>query len=444
MTTEILTPAEMYRADALSMAGGTSEAQLIENAGRAVAEEIVRRFGARPTVVLCGPGNNGKDGEVAARYLKAWGWPVRISDDITGADLIVDALYGAGLNRDFSQVIADRVNGAGVPVVAIDVPSGLDGLTGQPRGACIRADLTITFFRRKPAHLLYPGRGLCGEVVVADIGIADGVLQEIAPRFWENGRPRLPSAGAEAHKFKRGHALVWSGGALQTGAARLAALAAARSGAGLVSIVGEVAALRVHAGQVTSIMLKPVSDLAALLKDPRSSAFCLGPAAGVGEATAKRVLGVLKSHMPVVVDADALSSFAARPERLFAAMAARKAATVLTPHEGEFARLFSILRLPSGSKVERARATAKASGAIVLYKGPDTVIAHPDGRAVINSNGSAKLAVAGSGDVLAGVITGLLAQGMDAFAATCAAAWLHAEAARKFDRPIAEDLVAGL
>src|SRR5436190_13567579 len=148
--TELLTPAQMYQADALTMASGITEAQLIENAGRAVAEEIVRRYGARKTVVLCGPGNNGSDGKVAARYLKHWGWPIAISDDITGAELIIDALYGAGLNRDFSAELAGKINSAGVPVVAFDIPSGLDGLSGYPRGACVQADLTITFFRKKP------------------------------------------------------------------------------------------------------------------------------------------------------------------------------------------------------------------------------------------------------------------------------------------------------
>ena len=169
----ILTPAQMYQADALAIASGITEHALIENAGRAVAEEIVRRYGARKTVVLCGPGNNGKDGHVAARYLKDWGWPVNVTDDISGAELIIDALYGAGLNRDFPADLASKINSAGVPIISIDVPSGLDGLTGQPRGASVKADLTITFFRKKPAHLLLPGRALCGEIVVADIGIPE-------------------------------------------------------------------------------------------------------------------------------------------------------------------------------------------------------------------------------------------------------------------------------
>ena len=437
----------MYRADALAIAGGVSEDVLIERAGRAVAEEIVRRFGARRTTVLAGPGNNGKDGLVAARYLRMWGWPVSVNEDLAGAGLVVDALYGAGLNRDFPEAIAAEVRAAAVPVVSIDVPSGLDGLTGLPRGASIKADLTVTFFRKKPAHLLYPGRALCGDVVVADIGIPGSVLNEIVPRLFENSSPVLPSFAAETHKFKKGHAVIWSGPAFSTGASRLSALAASRIGAGLVSLAGSADSLSVQATHVSSVMLKPVanpSDLRDLLDDQRITAVCIGPAAGLSDVTRKNVFAVLKSTAAVVLDADALSVFAGEHERLFAAIKKRSAATVLTPHEGEFSRLFGGLTLDQGNKVARARDAARASGAIVLYKGPDTVIAHPDGRAVINSNGSPALAVAGSGDVLAGAITGLLAQGIDAFAAVCAAAWLHASTAKDRRALTAEDLISGL
>ena len=447
MRQAILTPAEMYRADALAHASGISEQTLIERAGRAVAEEIVRRFGARRTVVLAGPGNNGKDGLVAARCLKDWGWPVTVTDDLKGAGLIIDALFGAGLNRDFPADVAARVRAAGVPVVSIDVPSGLDGLTGQPRGAAIRADLTVTFFRKKPAHLLYPGRAFCGEIVVADIGIPESVLDGIAPKLHENARPVVPQPRADAHKFMRGHAVVWSGPRFNTGAARLTAQAAARAGAGLVTMAGERDALDVHASHVSSVMLKPISsqeELRMLLADNRITAICIGPAAGLGELTRKTVLRVLKSASAVVLDADAFTVFADDPMNLFDALKARTAATVLTPHEGEFQRLFGFLSLDPANKVARARGAAAASGAIMLYKGPDTVIAHPDGRCVINGNGSSTLAVAGSGDVLAGVITGLLAQGMGGFEAACAGAWLHADAGNRCDRPVAEDLIAAL
>ncbi len=445
---EILTPAEMYRADALAISRGISGDDLIDRAGFAVAAEIVRRYGARRTVVMCGPGNNGKDGHVVARYLKAWDWPVEVAHDVSGAELIVDALYGAGLNRDFPPDIAARVRDASVPVIAIDVPSGLDGLTGRPRGAVIKADLTVTFVRKKPAHVLYPGRGLCGEIVVADIGIGDAIVAEIAPALRENTAPRLPAPHAEMHKFKRGHAIVWTGAALNTGAARLAALAAARSGTGLVTLVGASDALAVHAAHVSSIMLRSVTkpdDVRALLADRRITGVCIGPAGGVNDVTRKAVLRILKADVATVLDADALTVWAESPLELFSAIKARPArAVVMTPHEGEFLRLFSSLTVSSQSKVERARAAAVQSGATILLKGPDTVIAHPDGRAAVNTNGSAKLAVAGSGDVLAGVITGLLAQGLEGFNAACAGAWLHAEAGGRCARPIAEDLIAAL
>ena len=454
---ELLTPAEMYRADALTIAGGVASFALMDNAGRAVAEEIVRRYGARTTLVLCGPGNNGGDGFVAARYLKHWDWPVRVAllgeragltgdaalmangwqgvvepvVDVRGAGLIVDALFGAGLSRDFPADLAAAINGAGVPVVAVDVPSGLDGATGRPRGAGVKADLTVTFFRKKPGHVLMPGRILCGETVVADIGIQAKVLNAIGPALVENARPCLPSPAMGRHKYGRGHAVVVSGGPLNTGAARLAASAALKIGAGLVTLSGSRDALAVHATHVTAIMLSDVA-LAELLTDRRKNALCIGPAAGVGPATREKVLTVLASAAATVLDADALTSFADSPETLFAAIAAKpERAVVMTPHEGEFTRLFSDLPIDSDSKHERARKAAKRAGAVVILKGPDTVIAHPDGRAAINTNAPPSLATAGSGDVLAGIVTGLLAQGMDAFAAARAAVWLHGDAATR-------------
>jgi hydroxyethylthiazole kinase-like uncharacterized protein yjeF len=425
----------MYQADALTIASGISETQLIENAGRAVAEEITRRYGARKTVVLCGPGNNGADGKVAARYLERWGWPVTNSDDIAGAELIIDALYGAGLNRDFPLELADKINQAGVPIVAIDVPSGLDGLTGQPRGACVRADLTITFFRKKTAHLLLPGRMLCGEVVVADIGIAENVLAEINPQLWENTKPVLLSLDSSTHKYKRGHAVIVSGPEFNTGASRLAAQAALKIGAGLVTIAGHEDELRVHAAHTTTIMLAQTGTalaLGMLLDDRRHNAVCIGPAAGIGSETCAKVRAVLASGAATVLDADALTSFAQNPTELFTAIAEHpERPVILTPHEGEFARLFSDLAKVSEAKHERALKAAKRSGAIIILKGADTVIASPDGRAAINSNAPPSLATAGSGDVLAGLATGLLAQGLQAFEAACAAVWLHGDAANR-------------
>lgn len=459
MTHAVLTPQDMYKADALAVRAGVASLTLMENAGRAVAEEIVRRYAARPVLVLCGPGNNGGDGFVAARFLKRWGWPVRLAllgdrqalkgdavvmagrwdgavepeINLAGAGLIVDALFGAGLSKDFPVHLAGAVNAAGVPVVAVDVPSGLDGLTGRPRGAAIRADVTVTFFRKKPGHVLMPGRMLCGEVVVADIGIADSILQEIRPSIWINEDIPPPAHAPDGHKYGRGHAVVVSGGPLNTGAARLAAVAALRSGAGLVTVSGSPEALAVHAAQLSAVMLSD-ADLADLLSDRRRNAVCIGPAAGVGEATRDKVDTVLMSGAATVLDADALTSFAVAGEaerlfRLIGLVPGRP--VVMTPHSGEFSRLFSGLIAEDDSKLEAARKAAALSGAVVVLKGADTVIAAPDGQARINVNAPPSLATAGSGDVLAGIVTGLLAQGLDGFAAASAAVWRHGEAANR-------------
>lgn len=472
---ELLTPEEMYRADALAVRAGVPSLKLMENAGRAVATEIFKRYRKCAVAVLCGPGNNGGDGFVVARLLRAKGWPVEVyllgdRNNLKGdaavmagkwkgavenfsefarakPKLIVDAIFGAGLNQDFPLAIADAVHHAHVPIVSIDVPSGLDGLTGKPRGAAIKADLTVTFFRKKPGHVLIPGRDLCGEIILADIGIPDSVLSELAIKLHENSAPIFLALGSDTHKYDRGHAIIWSGPELHTGASRLAAMACARIGAGLTTIIGEEAALGVHAHHLSSIMLRPLHDMEKLLSDNRITAWCIGPAAGAGGKTRSAVLRILRTEAACVLDADALTAFTHDPATLFSAIRGKPGRpVVLTPHEGEFIRLFWQLSRVPDSKVERVRAAAVKSGAIVILKGSDTVIAHPDWSAAINSNAPPKLATAGSGDVLAGIVTGLLAQGLDGFEAASAAVWLHGDAANRVKRRtlIAEDLIEEL
>jgi ADP-dependent NAD(P)H-hydrate dehydratase / NAD(P)H-hydrate epimerase len=475
---ELLTAKEMAEADRLTIASGVPGVRLMENAGRAVAEEVGRRFpDAARVAVLCGPGNNGGDGFVAARHLKDKGYAIALGllgepaklpadaaamarrwdgpveplslDLLARADLVVDAVFGAGLARPIEGTVAaliNAVNERALPVIAVDVPSGIDGTTGAVRGVAIRATATVTFFRPKPGHLLLPGRLYCGEMSVAQIGITDSVLATIKPRTFANEPPlwlaRFPWPQAQGHKYARGHAVVVSGGISSTGAARLGARSALRAGAGLVTLASPRDALAVNAAQLTAIMVRPVDDaaeLAALLADTRKNAVMMGPGAGVGEHLRGLVRAALASGAALVLDADALTAFAEDADALFAAIKARGAPVVLTPHEGEFARLFG--PPGEGSKLDRARAAAKRSGAVLLLKGSDTVVASPDGRASINATTSPWLATAGSGDVLAGMVVGLLAARMDPFDAASAAVWMHGAAARAFGPGlIAEDL----
>lgn len=497
---ELLTTSQMSQADRLAAEAGVTSLTLMENSGCAVADAARQRTPPGSGVaIICGPGNNGGDGFVAARHLKRANYHVRLfllgeqaalkgdaaemarRDDqpirpletgvMQNMDLIIDALFGAGLARPIEGVAADvvaEINASRIPVIAVDVPSGLDGTTGQSNGPVIQATKTITFFRKKPGHLLMPGRALCGDCVVADIAIPSAVLGRLTDPVtaWENS-PDLwlsayPWPKPEAHKYARGHAVVVSGPAEATGAARLAARGALRIGAGLVTLCGTPAATAVNAVHETAVMVHRISstkDLEAYFADTRRNAVLIGPGSSVGPETAADVLTVLAASVSVVLDADGLTSFCreasrrsegslgflgaasreeASPHALFGATRKRRAPVVMTPHVGEFKRLFGYV---SGSKLEQARSAAATSGAIIILKGPDTVIAHPNGRAAINANAPPWLATAGSGDVLAGFVTGLLAQGMPAFEAACAAVWLHGDCACEFGIGlIAEDL----
>lgn len=472
---ELLAVSQCYGADRYAEANGVPTLALMENAGRAIADAICERWSPRTVAVLCGRGNNGGDGFVAARHLKARGWDVRLAllgrrDSLEGdaaemarrwsasdesvspatledAGLVIDAMFGAGLSRPLDGPAKDIVialNKLRIPVVAVDVPSGLDGDTGKPMGeVCVRADLTVTFFRKKPAHVLMPGREKCGTIVVADIGIEDKVLETVRTQMFENGPAlwRYPWPDPAGYKYSRGHCVVVSGPADATGAARLAARGALRAGAGLVSVASPPEAVAVNAAHLTAIMIKPFSGskgLGDLLKDERLNAVVIGPGCGVGSATREMVAAVLASKAGVVLDADALTSFKDDPNTLFAQL---RANAVLTPHDGEFERVFPGLMKRSQNKIEAARAAAAAAHCTVLLKGADTVIASPDGRAAVNTNAPPTLATAGSGDVLSGIIGGLLAQGLDSFDAACAGAWLHGEAANCFGIGlIAEDI----
>ena len=499
----------MAEADRLSIGAGVSGMALMERAGAAVADCAAGLAPeGRDVMVLCGPGNNGGDGFIAARLLRERGLGVRVyllgdatrlrgdaaeaarrwagpvepclAVDLEAAGLVIDGLFGAGLTRDLegeARALVDRVNlwsrTSGRPVVAIDVPSGLDGDTGAVRGAAIVATATVTFFRFKPGHLLLPGRTLCGEVHLADIGTPESVLDAIRPQAFADApelwRALLPIPGVGGHKYSRGHALVLSGGPWTTGAARLSARAALRVGAGLVTLGSPREALGINAAHLTAVMLTPCdnpADLASILRDPRKNALVMGPGAGVGKATMDLVLEALRSDPPdraqdraIVLDADVLTSFADDPRVLGGAIKRAGKAVLLTPHEGEFSRLFNRKGrlLESGiqdlatdetlfhSKLQRARTAALESGAALILKGPDTVIASPDGRTAISFDAPPWLATAGSGDVLAGFAGGLLAQGMPLFEAACAAVWIHGACARALGPGlIAEDLAEAM
>lgn len=514
--TELLTTEEMGRADQRAVERGVPSLTLMENAGRAVADAAWAHLQAGDKVaVLAGPGNNGGDGFVAARLLAERGCDVTVAllgdrEALKGdaaanakrwtgavvpltvsaaldAKLIIDAVFGAGLSRDVEGELArifHAVNArpSAAKLIAVDVPSGLDGNTGAERGIALRADETVTFACLKPGHVLMPGRELCGRVTLADIGIAPSVLAEVGSGAYalDSSDAAVMSRGfpwreADGHKYDHGHAVIVSGPAFQSGAARMAACGALRIGAGLVTIASPPSALPENAAHLTAVMLKPCPNaraLAEILSDRRKNAVLIGPGAGVGADTAEMVLAALRSAAAVVLDADALTSFTGdgegageaggigfgftskaeaprhTPQALFDAITANAdRPVVLTPHEGEFRRLFPDLA-DRPSKIERARAAANRSGAVVILKGADTVIAAPGGRVWVNTNAPPWLSTAGSGDVLAGFVAGLMAQKTrleddpdGLHPAAVMAVWLHGQCANLLGPGlIAEDL----
>lgn len=478
----VLRVAEMYAADAAAEKRGVSSFDLMEAAGASVVSLIRGRWAPRSTRVLCGPGNNGGDGFVIARLLLEAGWDVRAAlygdpgkvkgdaatnmemwrsmgceievlkpEFLTGRPLVVDALFGAGLDRaldNTARQIVDIINREALTCIAVDIPSGVNGDTGQIMGEGVGAPhcaATVTFFREKPGHLMYPGRAICGEVRVADIGIPDSVLADIAPKVSKNTPDlwTLPSARWSDHKYTRGHGIV-VGASGVTGAPRLAARAARRVGAGLVTLAVPSLAIPIYAASEPGAFVTALDsgeDLAAVLSDPRRNGVLIGPGCGVGPDLAVQVLQILGADKMVILDADALTSFEDDPGQLFSAIRRCSAPVVLTPHHGEFERLFGA----GEDKLSSAIAAAKMSGAVVAYKGADTVVADPAGRASIAANAPPWLATGGTGDVLAGFVLGLLVQGMPAWEAAAAAVWLHGAAAIFAGRGlIAEDLPEAL
>lgn len=478
----LILPEAVARIDADCIQSGISGYGLMTAAGLAVAAAALKRHPAASRfVVFAGPGNNGGDAYVAAQALSDAGasvWLYQLRAGIPGTDdaaralaacetnarpleayepepgdVVIDGVFGAGLTREVPAVLADcilKVTAARLPVIAIDLPSGIDGRTGQVLGGAFHAAVTVTFMALKPGMLLLPGRDHCGDVEIADIGVPRRLIEAHRSGISIN-RPEIwadfdRGIGAAAHKYSRGALVVFSGGPAQTGAARLSADAGLRAGAGLVTIASPGSAMAVNAAHLTAVMLKRIDDVGALgawLEDKRLSAFVLGPGFGIGEKTREYALAL--KDRKLVLDADGITSFKDDAEALFGAFAGEPR-LALTPHEGEFGRLFpDIAANPGLSKVDKALAAAQRSNAAVIYKGSDTVIASPDGRAAINTDAPPSLATAGSGDVLAGICGALLAQGYPPYEAAAAAVWHHSAAGRRAGGSVtAETLVSAI
>ena len=435
---------------------GIAVDELICRAGKAVTDSISKLFPKQFVTVIAGPGNNGKDGITAARMLKAQGWPVILMlyncnvdidedwvipltyDSIVNCQscLIVDAIFGVGLSRDIpedlSYIFKYINNDSNNVIVAVDIPSGINCDTGQIMGCAIRADVTITFSVLKIGHILFPGCDYSGKVHVVDIGInidySKIAIRNNTPVLWKHEIPKLDYT---INKYKRGYTLVCSVGNRSIGASKLVAMAALRAGSGIVSIACDSNAVAFYASCLTSIMYKLYDDV---INDDRITSVVIGSGCGISDITKQRTVDVL-SKKNCVLDADSISVFADSCETLFSEI---KHNVIMTPHEGEFKRIFPFL---TGSKIEVVQKAANLSKAVIVLKGPDTVIADPIGNVVVN-NAPFNLATAGSGDVLSGIISGLLSCGMTPLSAACCGVWIHAECARSYGIGlIADDII---
>lgn len=475
---EILSTKQMYKADQLAIKTGVSSEELMENAGAGVTAHITANWNPRRTMVFCGPGNNGGDGYVIARHLIDAGWdvtvvsshdpavlqgdaaqmyarcPVKVKNvrDLLNIawnyQLVIDAVFGAGFHGELPKDVQstfDQAKEKGAAIIAVDVPSGVDGDKGIVCSSTPMAAMTVTFFKPKFGHLLHPARAHCGKLYVVDIGIPATVLSGMDIKAFQNdpslwGR-QFPKLSVTGHKYDRGHAAIVGGGIANTGAARIAARNCLRIGAGAVTLLSSPSALLVYAQALEAIMVSPIADIEMFkefLTSKRIRSVLIGPANGVNERTKVFTLAALGSASDVVIDADAITVFKDDPAQLFEAIKSKKHGhVVLTPHEAEFDRLFNL----TGSALEKCKSATRESGAIVLLKGATTVAAAPDGRVTLNVNAPPWLATAGSGDALAGLITGLMLGFEDPLMAVSAGIWIHSEAAQQFGVGlIAEDI----
>ncbi|KLN61085.1 hypothetical protein WH96_07860 [Kiloniella spongiae] len=470
----LLSVRDMYQADRLAMKSGVSGILLMHEAGQAVARAVCDIIPEGRVLVLCGPGNNGGDGFVAAAALDELGYEVQLysmlplpelkgealhfakewrgtvareldAENFAQADVIVDALFGAGLARPLDRNCCDFVGWSRKKrVVSVDVPSGVSGDTGEVFGdVAFQATKTVTFFMKKTGHCLYPGADLCGDLVVADIGIPKEIAVKLSLLFKENHpdlwSEQIPRFSYDRHKYHFGHSLVWGGE--MSGAGRLAAMSALRAGSGLVTVLCSESDKQIYELTSPSLIVNEHKDPAALkafLIKRKISAFVIGPGGGQTNAFKSFISVILKDcSVPVVLDAGAISVFDEDPEELLSLLNDQ---VIITPHEGEFRKLFPDLQ---GSRLERALEAAKKAACIVVLKGADTIVASPNGQVVISTNAPYWLARGGTGDVLAGIITGLLAQGVSVFDAACAGVWLHSDTGQRAGSAmIAEDLLS--